>query len=1305
MKKIKASLREINPEAADMWAYDLNGDLTPDNVGGHSDTEAHFRCLNNPKHVFKKPISKMTSFRDGHNVGCIYCSPNAKIAFPGETDLLTVCPEASEMWDYELNKDLNPIEILPKSSKRAYFKCENGHSTHRTINDFCRSPYCPECEKQKTKLVYQFPNTRLFWNDKKNVDANLDDIIQSSRYNATFSCPNCKYEWVAQVSLWNKRRYCPCCGFDGTEGSIERNRELIAMNPITTFRMDNPIAADMWDYSANGDKTPDNVSKGSNYKAHFICEKGHKFQRVVYDMKTGCPHCSSTHKAAYRGETDFFTVCPVGKEMWDYELNKDIVPEKLTANSGVFANFICSRGHRFKKRIQAFTKYPICKECNLIDKRSIPNARPEMLEYWDYDRNVLSPYEVSPYSKEDAFWKCKRCGYEWTQKIASRSSASKGKCPSCDMSRVVNPGQVMNGNFREANPEAAKLWIDEMNEGMTPDNMPSKSAKKVYMRCMNNPQHIYQRKIYEISSMPPYSCPECLGMRYKAIPDVSDLFTVCEPAKRMWDYDKNKGYDLTCIYPKSTNKVWWKCEKGHNFERAISGFVDSQNCPECKALDVAIANFPHLVKQWDFKKNRGIDINLTSACSKKEVWWKCKKCNYEWQAQIASRKSSKGLCPCCENRTVVAEGITDLFSMVPDLMKSYDFTKNVEIDAKTLSVASLESVWWKCSECSYEWTASPTGRIRYENGKYIARSCPACIGQVRTITYAEEYPDLAERFMYELNGCTLADVFPKDWGTNFWWHCDICGENFECSLGSMVRGRRSSSKGCSYCAGKKVTREKSFATLHPEVMAEYDPCNAIDPYAVTENSSLKAKWICKYNPNHRWIASFYLRAHGQGGCNICRNYQYEKMFYEEHADFEVFYDTNKNERPFKSYSNASNEKVWWRCEKGHLFEYAISNFCNSEKFRCPYCEQRWLKVGINSLADTHSDLIAEWSDSNDTVPTDFVKKSTYKALWICPTCSGEYTACIRDREVGDDSCPYCTGRRKLAGFNTLDVTKKELISEWSYNNERPMDDFFDTSAYMALWICPTCNGEYSARIRDREHGDDSCPYCMNKRKLAGYNTLEVTKSELIPEWSSNNEQRMDEFFDTSSYLALWICSTCNGEYRARIRDRELGDDSCPYCTNKRKLAGFNTLEVTKPELVPEWSNNNERGMDEFFDTSCYMALWICSICNGEYQARIKTREVGDDSCPYCRGIRVLSGYNSFKIKHPDLMEEWDYINNYVLCDADKILENYSVNVWWICRDCGKRYYTSPNRKVYFQKRHMTACTYCKGLRRKKKYFF
>ncbi|RHS85011.1 zinc-ribbon domain-containing protein [Agathobaculum sp.] len=34
-------------------------------------------------------------------------------------------------------------------------------------------------------------------------------------------------------------------------------------------------------------------------------------------------------------------------------------------------------------------------------------------------------------------------------------------------------------------------------------------------------------------------------------------------------------------------------------------------------------------------------------------------------------------------------------------------------------------------------------------------------------------------------------------------------------------------------------------------------------------------------------------------------------------------------------------------------------------------------------------------------------------LWRCPKCNGEYRYSIAERKVGDDSCPYCQGRKRF----------------------------------------------------------------------------------------------------------------------------------------------------------------------------------------------------------------------------------------------------------------------------------------------------
>jgi len=1380
MRKINISLRELNPEAAEMWAYDLNGEMNPDNVAGKSEKEAYFRCLDNPNHVFKKTIAKMTSHRDGHNTGCIYCGPNAKMIFPGENDLLTLCAPAREMWDYELNTSLDPTKMAIKSSKKAYFKCNKGHSVYRKIADFYRSSKCPACMNLNTKMLTRFPNTRLFWDYKRNSEIDLKDVISSSSYNAVFSCPNCHYEWKAQVSHWNDHRYCPCCGYDGSEGSIERNKPLIDKNPLVTFRMDNPEGAAMWDYEANGYYTPDNILKSSNYRAHFICKYGHKFERQIYTMKDKnnrlrhCPECYKIKRSGKNDDRYFFEVCPEGKEMWDYSINEYDAPETIKSYSQEQAYFKCKKGHPFKKRISSFTHNPICPICDIEKNRSIAVKRPDMLKFWDFEKNTLSPHQTTPYSKEEVFWKCAKCGHEWKQKIAFRATAKEGRCPSCDLKRIIH---VTDPNsFLNANPEAAKLWIDELNNGMIPANTSKDSTDFVYLKCINNPGHIYRKMIRRIPKESPYGCPYCLGRRNYVEAGKNDLFAICIQAKDMWDFDKNTGYDTNNINPKSCDTVWWKCNKGHEFQRDIRRFTESQNCPICKAIENCVAKYPHMVKQWHFQKNKGIDINLTSSVSKKTVWWKCKKCNYEWQAEIASRKASKGWCPCCENRTIIAEGITDLFTLVPQIKDSYDFEKNKDINVSSLNVSSSISVWWKCPTCKHEWSGSPASRIYVKNGEYTVRNCIICAGRFRVGNYADRYPELKKPFANHLNNCKLSEVSSSDIYTHFWWHCDICDEYFQTSLSSMIHSRNSMFKGCSYCAGKKVRREKSFAALHPDVMDEYAPNNTIDPYTVPEKSTRTVEWICRNNMNHKWKATFSQRAVGRGGCSICRDYNFAKLLKDEHPEFEKFYDNEKNERPFFSFSFRSNELVWWKCDEDHSFQFRISNLAKRGEFKCPICEDKMLVPGINDLNSQYPDLAAEFDiTKNGLTPDQILSKNRNEDIWWicqdghefsrsvwyrvmenrdCPICNRSkivkgindfqtaYPAVTKvwnysindkhpdefsDRHRGTYSfkcnlghiynsnlltmidnkfeCLVCLGKIIQPGVNTLLDTDADLATEISPNEERSPLEFTKQSAYAALWKCPTCKGEYQYAIRDRSIGDDSCPYCTNRKLLPGFNTLDTIKNELIPEWSPNNERPMSNYFITSSSPALWICPTCNGEYSAVIREREVGDDSCPYCNNRKVLPGFNSLDVIKKELIPEWSSNNERSMSDYLPMSSSTALWICPTCNGEYPAVIREREVGDDSCPYCSERKVLPGYNSFATKHSDLLEEWDYINNYLICNPDTILDKNNINVWWICKECHKHYSLSVNKKLYYQKRRMKSCSYCKGRRRKKKYFF
>ena len=235
-------------------------------------------------------------------------------------------------------------------------------------------------------------------------------------------------------------------------------------------------------------------------------------------------------------------------------------------------------------------------------------------------------------------------------------------------------------------------------------------------------------------------------------------------------------------------------------------------------------------------------------------------------------------------------------------------------------------------------------------------------------------------------------------------------------------------------------------------------------------------------------------------------------------------------------------------------------------------------------------------------------------------------------------------------------------------------------------------------------GDDACPYCRHKKVLAGFNDLASVYLELAAEWSENNPDSPSDYLRTSARTALWSCPTCHGEYEARICDRTVDDDSCPYCRQKKVLAGFNDLASVDSELASEWSLANPDKPSEYLRTSPHKALWACPTCHGEYEACICDRFVNDCICPYCNEKKVLPGFNSFAVKHPDEMEEWDELANYLLADPNEILSSYNQKLWWNCPQ-GHKYDMSPKQKLYYRMRKMQPCPYCKGRRRKLHHFF
>ena len=333
--------------------------------------------------------------------------------------------------------------------------------------------------------------------------------------------------------------------------------------------------------------------------------------------------------------------------------------------------------------------------------------------------------------------------------------------------------------------------------------------------------------------------------------------------------------------------------------------------------------------------------------------------------------------------------------------------------------------------------------------------------------------------------------------------------------------------------------------------------------------------------------------------------------------------------------------VRWQCFKCHgQYECSVVK----RHFEgCPYCDNKLMLKGYNTLQETHPYLEKFWDKSNDKPISEYWYKSSKCINWKCPCCEVSF---------------YCS--------------PIEMISRNDLENSN-----FQT-----------------------------CPNHCDWDTLVFNNDILYNFPKLQEEWSDKNGLPVHlalSHIETKKYW--WKCSVCQGEYLCSIPIRKEVIDSCQYCNNEQALKGYNDLETTHPWLIKEWSTFNKQEMSSVRANSTYNAWWKCPVCTGEYQQVIKEKFYRDNSCPYCRNQKVLKGFNDLATTQQSLMNEWDYVNNLLIASPTEITELSNMSVWWICQENqDHRYKIQVRERMAYRKRNKKACSICKGHRRKQEHF-
>lgn len=204
-------------------------------------------------------------------------------------------------------------------------------------------------------------------------------------------------------------------------------------------------------------------------------------------------------------------------------------------------------------------------------------------------------------------------------------------------------------------------------------------------------------------------------------------------------------------------------------------------------------------------------------------------------------------------------------------------------------------------------------------------------------------------------------------------------------------------------------------------------------------------------------------------------------------------------------------------------------------------------------------LIREWhwAKNQKFDPKKLTNGSSIKVWWICPN-GHEYEAKICNRNNGT-KCPYCSGKKVLAGFNDLEIWCKEnnridLIEEFDKNkNEFSINEITVGSGKKVWWLCP--NGHsYSTTIAHRIKMNTGCGYCSHKLFLKGYNDLATTNPEIAMEWDyEKNTLTPDMVMAGSNNKKYWFICPKGHSYKTTLLGRKKGTN-CPICSKELRVS-------------------------------------------------------------------------------------------------------------------------------------------------------
>ena len=154
---------------------------------------------------------------------------------------------------------------------------------------------------------------------------------------------------------------------------------------------------------------------------------------------------------------------------------------------------------------------------------------------------------------------------------------------------------------------------------------------------------------------------------------------------------------------------------------------------------------------------------------------------------------------------------------------------------------------------------------------------------------------------------------------------------------------------------------------------------------------------------------------------------------------------------------------------------------------CPVCAGKVVIPGENDLASQFPETAAQWDgEKNGALTAEIVAiYSNRKVWWRCEK-GHSWQAAVAARTRRGSGCPYCAGRKVLAGFNDLATVEPFVAMQWhpTLNGTLSAEQVTAGSRRSVWWQC-SLGHVWKARIHSRTGKQRcGCPVCAGKTRAA-----------------------------------------------------------------------------------------------------------------------------------------------------------------------------------------------------------------------------